>query len=99
MDEASQHPPYSALVSSRAMTGSQFIVNDGSPPTGQRANEPVKDYAPGSSERIEIKAQLAQMLTERIDCRWLSVARMCAPDCWSRRSCHTITPMSSQTLT
>jgi len=45
MDEASQHPPYSALVSSRAMTGSQFIVNDGSRRQAAR-NEPVKDYAP-----------------------------------------------------
>ena len=30
-------------------------------------NEPVKDYAPGSPERSEIKAQLARMLAERIE--------------------------------
>lgn len=48
------------------MTGSQSIVNDGSHRKAA-CNEPVKDYAPGSTERAEIKAQLAQMLTERIE--------------------------------
>jgi 1-pyrroline-5-carboxylate dehydrogenase len=66
MDEASQHPPYGALVSNQPMTGSKFIFNDGSRREAA-CNEPVKDYAPGSSERTEIKAQLAQMLTERIE--------------------------------
>jgi 1-pyrroline-5-carboxylate dehydrogenase len=48
------------------MTDSQFIFKDGS--RRQAAcNEPVKDYAPGSTERAEIKAQLVQMLTERIE--------------------------------
>lgn len=51
MDEASQHPPYGALVSNRAMTGSQFIANDGSRREAA-CNEPVKDHAPGSSERL-----------------------------------------------
>jgi hypothetical protein len=48
------------------MTDSQFNFKDGS--RRQAAcNEPVKDYAPGSTERTQIKAQLAQMLTERIE--------------------------------
>jgi hypothetical protein len=69
MDEASQRPSSSALVANHgviavAMTDSQFT--DGSRRKAA-CNEPVKDYAPGSSERAEIKAQLAQMLTERID--------------------------------
>jgi len=71
MDEASQRPSYGALVSNQgviasAMTDSQFNFKDGS--RRQAAcNEPVKDYAPGSTERTQIKAQLAQMLTERIE--------------------------------
>jgi 1-pyrroline-5-carboxylate dehydrogenase len=48
------------------MTGSGFIGSDGFRPEAAR-NEPVKDYAPGSPERREIKAQLARMLTERIE--------------------------------
>src|SRR6202161_819694 len=48
------------------MTGSAFIFSDGSRREAC-GNEQVKDYAPGSSERAEIKAQLAQMLTERIE--------------------------------
>jgi acyl-CoA reductase-like NAD-dependent aldehyde dehydrogenase len=48
------------------MTGSKFFVDDGSRRKAA-CNEPVKDYAPGSSERTEIKTQLAQMLTERIE--------------------------------
>jgi 1-pyrroline-5-carboxylate dehydrogenase len=35
------------------------------PPAAQ--NEPVKDYAPGSSERAELKVRLAQMESERLD--------------------------------
>ena len=53
-------------MSDQAITGSKFNSNDGSRREAAR-NEPVKDYAPGSSERTEIKAQLAQMLGERIE--------------------------------
>jgi 1-pyrroline-5-carboxylate dehydrogenase len=31
------------------------------------ANEPVKSYAPGSPERVELKARLKQMASERIE--------------------------------
>ena len=30
-------------------------------------NEPVKDYAPGSAERVELKQRLAEMEAERLD--------------------------------
>src|SRR5678815_4247922 len=30
-------------------------------------NEPVKSYAPGSPERVELKARLASMATERVE--------------------------------
>ncbi|MEO5761705.1 MAG: aldehyde dehydrogenase family protein, partial [Vicinamibacteria bacterium] len=33
----------------------------------QARNEPVKSYAPGSAERIELKARLKSMASERID--------------------------------
>ena len=31
------------------------------------ANEPVRDYAPGSRERASLKARLGQMLSERVE--------------------------------
>ena len=48
------------------MTDYKSTFDDGSRPVAAR-NEPLKDYAPGSSERAEIKSQLARMLTERIE--------------------------------
>ncbi len=48
------------------MSDYKSTFDDGSRPEAAR-NEPLKDYAPGSSERAEIKAQLARMVTERIE--------------------------------
>jgi 1-pyrroline-5-carboxylate dehydrogenase len=46
----------------------EFLIDSHSDSRWEPAqNEPLKDYAPGSAERAEIKAQLAKMLAERIE--------------------------------
>ncbi len=40
---------------------------DGSFPIPPPINEPVRDYAPGAPERLELKARLGQMLGETVD--------------------------------
>ena len=47
---------------------SEFLIDPNTDSRWEPArNEPVKDYAPGSSERAEVKAQLAKMLADRIE--------------------------------
>jgi 1-pyrroline-5-carboxylate dehydrogenase len=46
----------------------EFSIDSNTEPRFEPArNEPVKDYAPGSSERVQIKAQLAKMSADRIE--------------------------------